>query len=221
MEITCHRCGAVVPEGTAFCSNCGAPQIFVKTAAEEDTHGAASAGVQSAGPQAGAIYDPQQLNWRKALPATSKAGVAMGLATFILATLFPVWIVGGGWLAVSLYRRRSFVSEVANAAGAKLGALAGLLGFAFFAIATSITVATKIFVLHQGAQLRALLVAAVDQAASRNPDPRVQPMLEWVRTPEGLAFLIITGLVLLFIAFLILGSLGGLVGASLNRRRGS
>ena len=143
----------------------------------------------------------------------------MGLATFIVAALFPVWMVGGGWLAVSLYRRRSFVNEVAAAAGAKLGALAGLLGFAFFASATSITVAIKIFLLHQGAQLRALLLAAVEQAAVRNPDPRVQPMMEWVRTPEGLAFLIITGLVLLFIAFLVLGSLGGLVGASLNRRR--
>jgi hypothetical protein len=44
-------------------------------------------------------------------------------------------------------------------------------------------------------------------------------MMEWVRTPEGLAFVIITCLVMLFIAFLVLGTLGGLVGASLNRRR--
>ena len=209
----------MVLEGTPFCSNCGAPQIFVKTPAESDTSGAVSVNLQNAAREASSGYDPQQLNWRRALPATSKAGLAMGLATFILATLFPVWIVGGGWLAVSLYRRRAFASEVAAVAGAKLGALAGLLGFAFFSIANSIAVATKIFVLHQGAQLRSQLLAAVEQAASRNPDPRVQPMVEWIRTPEGLAFLIITGMVLLFFAFLVLGSLGGLVGASLNRRR--
>ncbi|HEX7962273.1 MAG TPA: hypothetical protein VF493_20335 [Terriglobales bacterium] len=145
----------------------------------------------------------------------------MGLATFILASLFPVWIVGGGWLAVGLYRRRTFARELGAAAGAKLGAVAGLLGFAIFATVNSITVAIKIFVLHQGPQLRSLMMAALDQAASRNPDPRVQPMMEWVRTPEGMAFLIITGMVLLFVAFLVLGSLGGLVGASLNRKRSS
>lgn len=209
----------MVPEGTPFCSNCGAPQIFVKTPAESETNRPASGSVQTAERKTSSTYDPQQLNWRKALPATSKAGLVMGLATFFLATLFPIWIVGGGWLAVTLYRRRTFASEVVAVTGAKLGALAGLLGFAFFAIATSITVATKIFVLHQGAQLRGLLLAAVEQAASRNPDPRVQPMVEWIRTPEGLAFLIITGLVLLFVAFLVLGSLGGLIGAALNRKR--
>ena len=211
----------MVPESTPFCSNCGAPQIFVKTQAEGEANSTAATGQQTAGADTSSTYDPQHLNWRKALPATSKAGVAMGLATFILATLFPIWIVGGGWLAVSLYRRRTFTREIAAVVGAKLGALAGLLGFAFFGIATSITVATKIFVLHQGAQLRALMLGAVEQAANRNPDPRVQPMVEWVRTPEGLAFLIITGLVLLFVAFLVLGSLGGLVGASLNRKRSS
>lgn len=180
---------------------------------------ASSSPSSSSASQAASTYDRQQLNWRKALPATFKAGVAMGLATFILATLFPVWIVGGGWLAVGLYRRGIFARELAAAAGAKLGAVAGLLGFAFFAIVNSITVAVKIFVLHQGPQLRSLLMATLEQAASRNPDPRVQPMMQWIRTPEGMAFLIITGMVLLFVAFLVLGSLGGLVGASLNRKR--
>ena len=180
---------------------------------------AASSGSSSLASRITSTYDSQQLNWRKALPATFKAGVAMGLATFILATLFPVWIVGGGWLAVGLYRRRTFVRELAVAAGAKLGAVAGLLGFAFFAIVNSITVAIKIFVLHQGPQLRSVLMATLEQAASRNNDPRVQPMMQWIRTPEGLAFLIITGMVLLFVAFLVLGSLGGLVGASFNRKR--
>ena len=213
----------MVPEGTPFCSNCGAPQIFVKMQSEGDTTSAASVNLQTAGEEESSTYNPQQLNWKKVLPAISMAGLAMGLATFIPAVLFPIlfpiWLVGGGWLAVSLYRRRTFASEVTAAAGAKLGALAGLLGFAFFAIATSISVAINIFVLHQGAQLRGQLLAAAEQAASRNPDPRVQPMVEWIRTPEGLAFLIITGLVLLFVAFIVLGSLGGLVGASLNRRR--
>ena len=219
MEITCHRCGAVVLEAAPFCSNCGAPQIFVKSPTEEEANAPSSGVSPSSSPTAS--YDNQQLNWRKALPATFKAGVAMGLATFIVATLFPIWIVGGGWLAVGLYRRRTFARQLAAAAGAKLGAVAGLLGFAFFAVVNSITVAIKIFMLHQGPQLRSVLMATLEQAASRNPDPRVQPMMQWIRTPEGLAFLIITGMVLLFVAFLVLGSLGGLVGASLNRKRTS
>jgi hypothetical protein len=184
-----------------------------------DAADAASPGGSSLPNEIASAYDPQQLNWKKAFPASLKAGAGMALATLLLAALFPVWMVGGGWLAIVLYRRRIFGRALAAAAGAKLGALAGLLGFAFFALVSSFTVAIKVFVLHQGPELRNMLIAALEQAASRNPDPRVQPMMEWVRTPEGLAFVIITCLVMLFIAFLVLGTLGGLVGASLNRRR--
>jgi hypothetical protein len=190
----------------------------VKTPDTEEAN-AAPFGSSSSPNQTAPTYG--QLNWKKALPATFKAGLTMGVATFILTSLFPVWMVGGGWLAVGLYRRRIFARELAAAAGAKLGAVAGLLGFAIFAIAYSIALAIKIFVLHQGPELRSLLMAALDQAASRNSDPQVHRMMEWFRTPEGLAFMIITGLMLMFVAFLILGSLGGLVGASLNRKRSS
>ena len=145
----------------------------------------------------------------------------MGLATFILAALFPIWMVGGGWLAVALYRRRVFGREIIASAGAKLGAVAGLLGFAFFAIISSITIAIETFVLHQGSQFRDMMRSAAVQAANRNQDPRVQPMIQWIQTPEGLAFLIISSLILLFFAFLLLGSLGGLAGASLSRKRSS
>jgi hypothetical protein len=206
-----------VPEAAPFCSNCGAPQIFVKTPSLEEPNAGLPAA--SSANQTEQVYDSQQLNWKKAFPASLKAGAGMGLATLLLAALFPVWMVAGGWLAVVLYRRRSFGRELAAAAGAKLGAVAGLLGFAFFALVSSSTIAIKVFVLHQGAELRNMLMAALEQAASRNPDPRVQPMMEWVRTPEGLAFVIISCMVLLFVAFLVLGTLGGLVGASLNRKR--
>ena len=145
----------------------------------------------------------------------------MAVATFILASLFPVWMVAGGWLAVALYRRKAFGKETTLMEGAKLGAVAGLMGFGFFALVTSAAIALQAFVLHRGNQFRDLVRSTIERAASRNPDPQVQQMIQWMQTPEGLAFLAISSLVLLFFAFLLLGSLGGLVGASLGRRRNS
>ena len=50
----------------------------------------------------------------------------------VISTLFPLWMLGSGWLAVVLYRRRSSLEQLSSTLGGKIGALAGLLGFVFF-----------------------------------------------------------------------------------------
>ena len=43
------------------------------------------------------------LNRRQALRSASTAGVAMAIAAFlpVFIKLFPIWMLGGGWLAVA------------------------------------------------------------------------------------------------------------------------
>ena len=135
----------------------------------------------------------------------------------IVSVLFPLWMLAGGWLAVSLYRRRSPLIALSSTIGGKIGALAGLLGFLFFAIFTSSYLAIETFVMHQGEQIRAVLRAALDQAAANNP--QTQAISQWMQTPEGLAVLVVFGMFLFLIAFLLLSTAGGIFAASLGRRR--
>ena len=135
----------------------------------------------------------------------------------IVSALFPLWMLGGGWLAVVLYRRRLPLLMLSSTIGGKIGALAGLLGFLFFAIFTSSYLAIATLVMHQGEQIRALLRGALDQAAASNHD--VQAISQWAQTPEGLAVLVVFSMFLFLVAFLLLSTAGGVFAASLGRRK--
>jgi hypothetical protein len=161
------------------------------------------------------------LNWRHALPSASSAALAMAVASMVplLNAFFPLWMLGGGWLAVWLYRRRFRSFSVSSAVGGKIGALAGLLGFLFFAFFTSAYLTIATVGLHQGEQIRAQLRGVLEQAASTNHDARAQALAQWMQTPEGLALVVAFSMFLFLVAFLLLSTAGGIFGATLSRRR--
>ena len=152
---------------TAFCSQCGAPQVRVpETATPSST--ANNPGLTT--PDLLAQGPSSLVNWRHALPSASTAGLVMAIASTlpVVSVLFPLWMLGGGWLAVTLYRRRSPMLSLSSGIGGKIGALAGLLGFLFFAVFTSSYLAIETLVMHQGEQIRSALRSALDQAAANN-----------------------------------------------------
>jgi hypothetical protein len=219
VEQTCHRCGSPLTRDTAFCSQCGAPQVRVP-----ESIGAANtpetSEISSAADAVSGIPGAA-LNWRHALPSASAAGFAMAVASMLplFSTFFPLWMLGGGWLAVTLYRRRSSLLLLTSTIGGKVGALAGLLGFAFFAVFTSAYLAIATVVLHKGEEIRATLRSVLDQAASTNHDIRAQELSQWVQTPEGLALIVALSMLLFLVAFLLLSTAGGIFAASLSRRK--
>ena len=99
--------------------------------------------------------------------------------------------------------------------GARLGAVSGALGFGMFAILTSI----EMVVFRSGGELRTALLDAVRQSAARSSDPQAQQMLEYLKTPQGLALVMVLGLLFMFVVFLIFSGLGGAIGAALLRRK--
>lgn len=120
----------------------------------------------------------------------------------------------GGFLAVVLYKRNS-VRELTTSGGAKLGLLTGGTGFAFFAI----FLAAQISVFHKGPELRAALIHAVEQAASRSTDPQAQSVANWLKSPEGLGLMIILSLFFTLIVFLVLAAAGGALGTVILRQK--
>jgi len=100
-----------------------------------------------------------------------------------------------------------------------VGALAGLLGFLFFAFFTSAYLTIATVVLHQGEQIRATLRGVLDQAAVSNHDVRAQALAQWMQTPEGLALIVALSMFLFLVAFLLLSTAGGIFGATWARRR--
>jgi len=209
VEHPCYKCGAAVEDGTAFCPQCNAPQIRVGFGESDVAPNASELTGRRIPPNTTAIQ------WSQALPAAALAGVIAALLMFIPLGAFGLGMLTGGILAVLFYRRRNPAAELTPGMGARLGAASGALGFGVFAIFTAI----EVLVFHSGGQLRTALLEAIQQSAARSSEPQAQQALEYLKSPAGLALMMGLGLVLMFVIFLILSSLGGALGAVLLRRK--
>jgi ABC-type methionine transport system permease subunit len=140
---------------------------------------------------------------------------AVLLAASIAAILmmFPLGVLGlvfCGGFCVALYRRRTPGLPVTSAMGWRLGAATGSMAFLIFAVIGAV----QVVVFHTGDQLREVLLNAVRQAAEQRPDAQAQQVLEYLKTPAGTTFTLVFGMIVVFIFFVILSALGGVIGAA-------
>lgn len=217
MEHACHQCGAAVEEGTAFCPQCGAPQIRVITTAEEPASPPLPPGTpEDAQPPAepvalgaeAAEAPPPRVEWSQAVPAAAMAGIVLALAWVIPPVGFVLWVVAAGLVGVAFYRRRVPADTLTPRQGARVGAVSGLFGFVVFALLMAVELLAR-----GGGRFRELLQQVMQQAASRNPDPRAQQAMQQLMTPAGMAFLVTFVMVLFLVVFLVFSAAGGALGA--------
>ena len=206
-------------EGVAFCPECKAPQIKVGMEGATppllpSTPGEIQPPAEPL--NASSVARPQPVNWAKALPAAGSAGLLLAVAFLVPYSIFFFWLLIGGALAVAFYRRGNH-QPLSGAAGARIGAISGLLGYILFAIGSSL----ELLLGGGGAQLRDELMRKVQEMAARSSDPQVQQVAQKLMTPEALAFMIAVALVLFLFVFVVVCSVGGAAGASLFRDRDS
>jgi hypothetical protein len=225
MDHPCYKCGNSVEDGKPFCLQCGAPQIRV--AMPEPAVSTATGSVSSADLPIFASESalaPGTLSasglstgivWPIAIRACAVAALiaALVMAFGLMVPLLAV--LGAGFLAVNLYHRRNRAWMVNGRSGAQLGAVCGVLFFGIAAVLETLAVA----IFHTGGELRQKMLEALQQAASRSSDPQVQAAFDRLKTPEGVALMLVFSLVVLFLVSIAAGSLAGaLTGAFLGRR---
>jgi hypothetical protein len=207
VEHACEKCGTPVEDGVPFCKHCGSPQIRVAGFEPQAIASNPATGL--------APVDPHILQWSHALSAAATAGLVAAATMLIPAGALGLGVVFAGYLSVRLYQRRSDGMAVSSGIGARLGALSGLLGFVFFIV----LVALEVLVFHSGGELHSALMDVVQQSISRTSDSQTQQALEYFKTPAGLAVVMTMGLVLMFLVFLVLSTMGGLIGSAVLRRK--
>lgn len=208
MQHACDKCGAAVEDGTPFCKQCGSPQIRV-----------ASFDLQTTSSPEPIDYsfqpDAASLQWSQALPAAAAAGLVAAISMLLPFGAVGLGILAAGYISVRLYQRRVAGAMLTSGTGARLGAVAGVLGFVFFTIFTAI----EVLVFHAGGELHDALIQAVQQSISRTSDPQAQQALQYLKSPPGLALIMTMGLAIMFVVFLIFSSVGGALSAALLRRK--
>ena len=226
-------------DGVAFCPHCGAPQIRVAAAIAEQTvtpvfpPGTPGDVQPPAQPVGLAPVSPAAIDWSQGMRASALAGLLLALAIFFvpvivagiglvlhlgqtaigLLVLLASWccMLVAGALAVRFYRRRCPDASIRPGLGARLGAVSGLLGFFLY----SVPQALRLAFFHLGGSVREAMRKAIEQSAAQSPDPKAQEMMRNLMSPGTLAAFLTFLIVLFFLVFLVLPSLGGALGASL------
>jgi hypothetical protein len=209
MDNPCYKCGHTVEEGTPFCPHCGAPQIRVvlATAPASASSSAAIAANAANGIAGPPIAGDAVLHGARVFRPCALAAVAASILVLLGLNLF-VALLGAGFLAVVFYRQQMPGLSVKAAAGARLGALSGLLFFACLALVSAAGV-----VVMGGAKAREQIYEGAQKwMASRAADPQMQAALDQFKTPDGFAVALIGGCLLLLVFCVVLACIGGSLG---------
>lgn len=213
MDHPCYKCGHVVEEGKVFCPQCGAPQIrVILPEAPQPALAGEGAALQGHAEGVHVLHSDSATALpggmvQELKPCILAAAIAIGLT---LVGLNPfVAALAAGWLAVTFSRRRTLGSLIKPGTGARLGALTGLLIFGVSTVFETLAVV----LLHKGAEVRSQMLDKVQQVSQRYPGPEVQPFLDFVKTPQGFAFVMAGSVIFGLVAFIVLGALGGWIGA--------
>lgn len=221
MEHACVKCGAPVEDGTAFCPNCGAPQIRVSGLANRPATPPLTPGTPGElqppaepVPLAAPAYQAEvsrRVDWAKLFPSAALAGCFLAACwLFPFLSVLLLMIAAGGF-TVALYYRRTRV-PLTRAMGARIGAAGGLAAFVVVAIIVGAEMAAG------GGRFVAMVQQTLQQQIAGNPDPRAQEMLQRLLTPGGIAMLVTLGMILFLVMVLIFSALGGALSAALFRR---
>ena len=137
--------------------------------------------------------------------------MAIPTAIPILGAGCCLWVFGAGALSVLFYHRSHRGILISRGMGARLGLLAGFLGFFIYIVLESV----KVAVFHLGGTIRSAMRQAMERSAAQNPDPHAQQVLQWFMSPAGQAFVITLLVAMSFVGFLVFASAGGALGAAI------
>jgi len=219
MQSDCHRCGHPIEGQLTFCPACGAPQIRVSRASEPLQQETTTSDSGLPAPHSPDSRFPAQLSttvgidWRYFLRTAIPLAVLTDVLTVTLhpLTLFVFLPANLVW-AISRYRRQRPV-VIGSGQGAKMGAMMGLLSFAFFLAYFLVGLSF----LHT--QYREVMITQIHQLSAQNPDPQAQQMLQWFATPDGLITFTAIALVTILLICLAVGSGSGAMAIALRKDR--
>jgi hypothetical protein len=174
-------------------------------------HSAPPSGVVHFSPN---IRTSQGINWPHAFSSAAAAGVIAAALMMFPFGVSGLGMIASGALAAIIYYRRTQGSNVNFGTGAILGAMSGIIGFGIF------TVFATVVILFTGTQgLRKAMLDALNQYSAQINDPQKLQILEYFKTAEGLALVLVFGLFFMFLIFLIFSTAGGALGTVWVRRR--
>jgi hypothetical protein len=163
----------------------------------------------SAGQAAAHSQRSGRIHWKTFFRIAVFPALITGFA-FGLPPLGLLIFLGSTVAVVRLYKRRSLM-PVRAFQGAQMGAVLGLMSFLVLTIPSTLFCALDRNECHQA------LTKALNDAAPKNPDPRVQEFLHSLaQSDQGLFGLLAVGMVFFLVIMMALGAASGAITAALT-----
>jgi hypothetical protein len=217
VEHPCQQCHSAVPDNSAFCPSCDAPQVRFVPRETSGIPVLVAAGVapvliradvtHSVAPPLVAV-SIRRAGFRAAINAGAVAAV---LSLIPIGGSFLFALPLAGFLCVLLYRRYSSVAEPTPGMGFRLGAGTGLAGFVILITLNAIATLGS----QEQDKVHDTLIQLLKQTQSNYADPQMRQTMEHFLTPGGLAFL----MAFMCVLFVLLSGIGGAISAALLRRK--
>lgn len=224
MEQVCHRCSATVEPDSFYCQNCGAPQI--RYVAQEQAEEASAADPSSHALGSRHADGATSVQWSPAIRIAAAVALAVGVLSTLLAAGSVLWVAVGAVIVIGIYHRRHPRTLLGRRAGARIGALVGLLAASIAMAGNALFLLVQRYWLHQGGEIDAQLTTIVQQAAERagamDPQAPVATFTSFWLSAEGRIGLILLTMGFLAALIVLFAVAGGILGAQIYRSpRGS
>jgi hypothetical protein len=223
VEHPCHRCGSSVQDSSAFCPDCGAPQVRFSRSEPVDE----SVGISI---PASALPDPPpaqpdaqietnrrvSIRERGIVFRSALKGGCIAAALCLLPMGFVLAMPLAGFLAVFFYGRQSWRAKSSRRSGFMLGALAGLFAFLMFGLLVSAQVSAP----SGRDEFRSAMVDRLQTLESNYKDPEQRKMIEYFMSPQGMPLFLVMMAAFLCCLFVFLSGVGGAISAVVLHRKG-
>ena len=221
MSFLCHNCRHAVPEGAAFCPECGAPQLRVQgSEAQPEPDSQEPAPPRHTG----------EIVWPAALASAAIYAVPAGLLLAFLAVplIDMLWVVVGSFYTLRRYRRRApRAPSLTPALGGRIGLVLGLFAAVVSTAADAVTYLVERFGLHHGsaidARLQSGVQAGIDRIHASNPDAAAQlpGLFQFWLSADGRGSLLLCSAAASAVSMLFFAWLGGRYAVRFGVRRRS
>ena len=220
MEPICHRCNGTVEPDSFYCQNCGAPQVrFVapdqtSVATEEASPGNDAHALREA-------ISGGSIQWRQMIRIAAGVALGVGILSNLLAAGSVLWVAAGAVIVIGIYRRRQPRARFGRAAGARVGALVGLMTAAVALAGNAVFLVIQRYGMHQGSlidsQLDNIVKQAAQRAATMDPQAPVAAITGFWLSAEGRIGLILLTMGFLALLIFLFAIAGGMLGAQIYR----
>jgi ribosomal protein L40E len=221
MDQVCHRCSATVEPDAIYCQNCGAPQVrFLAPEPETAIAGDDAAKVASL-QELDLAGHSDTIQWKPMIRIAAVVSVGVGILSTLLAAGSVLWVAAGAVIVIGIYRRRQPRVTLGRRAGARIGALVGLLAATIALAGNAVFLVIQRYGMHQGTlidtQLNGIVKQAAERAASMDSQAPVATFTNFWLSAEGRIGLILLTMGFLALLIFLFAIAGGVLGAQIYR----